>query len=284
MCSSIAARPAWARLWVERPITTSGPRMRRAYHGGRSPWPRCSTSAPAASARSARSFTATGAPCLRAAAFSSASAPSSALAASGPNFCSPGDPLSRSWMMSTPPASAASANLARSPFSRRASVHRYNRAEARRSRGGSGRFGWEGCTPSTVAALPWVCEHEEEPMPTLAVVGGGAIGLAAAWRAAEAGWSVTLFDPAPASGASWVAGGMLAPLSEGWPGEDAVLEFGAAALAHWPAFAARLEAATGTDVYVAEQTLTVALDAADAADLRTIADWVGGHGHDLRIL
>ncbi|MBF6437444.1 glycine oxidase ThiO [Nocardia cyriacigeorgica] len=121
-------------------------------------------------------------------------------------------------------------------------------------------------------------------MPTLAVVGGGAIGLAAAWRAGEAGWTVTLFDPAVASGASWVAGGMLAPLSEGWPGEDAVLAFGAAALAHWPAFAARLEATTGTDVYVAEQTLTVALDAADAADLHTIADWVGGHGHDLRIL
>ncbi|NEW37221.1 FAD-dependent oxidoreductase, partial [Nocardia cyriacigeorgica] len=94
-------------------------------------------------------------------------------------------------------------------------------------------------------------------------------GLAAAWRAAEAGWTVTLFDPSVGSGASWVAGGMLAPLSEGWPGEDAVLAFGAAALAHWSEFAARLRAATGVDVYVAEQTLTVALDAADAADLRT---------------
>ncbi|NUP29417.1 MAG: FAD-dependent oxidoreductase, partial [Nocardia sp.] len=58
---------------------------------------------------------------------------------------------------------------------------------------------------------------------TLAVVGGGVIGLAVAWRAAEAGWTVTLFDPAVGTGASWVAGGMLAPLSEGWPGEDEVL-------------------------------------------------------------
>ncbi|ONM49520.1 glycine oxidase ThiO [Nocardia donostiensis] len=121
-------------------------------------------------------------------------------------------------------------------------------------------------------------------MRTLAVVGGGAIGLAVAWRAAESGWRVTLFDPAPGSGASWVAGGMLAPLSEGWPGEDAVLEFGAAALACWPEFAARLRAATGTGVFVADQTLTVALDAADVADLRTVADWVGGHGHDMRLL
>ena len=79
-------------------------------------------------------------------------------------------------------------------------------------------------------------------MRSLGVVGAGVVGSAIAWRAAESGWSVTLFDPEPGRGASWVAGGMLAPLSEGWPGEDAVLEFGAAALARWPDFAARLRA------------------------------------------
>ncbi|WP_194832158.1 glycine oxidase ThiO [Nocardia sp. XZ_19_369] len=121
-------------------------------------------------------------------------------------------------------------------------------------------------------------------MRTLAVVGGGVIGLGVAWRAAEAGWSVTLFDPAVGSGASWVAGGMLAPLSEGWPGEDRVLEFGAASLARWPEFAARVEGATGVAVLVADATLTVALDAADAADLRTVAEWVGGRGHELQVL
>lgn len=121
-------------------------------------------------------------------------------------------------------------------------------------------------------------------MRTLAVVGGGAIGFAVAWRAAEAGWQVTLFDAAAGSGASRVAGGMLAPLSEGWPGEDGVLDFGAASLARWPDFAARLQAATGVEVVVADQTLTVALDAADAADLRTVADWVGERGHELRLL
>ena len=41
--------------------------------------------------------------------------------------------VSRSWMMSTPPASAASANSARSPRSRRASVHRYSLAPASRT-------------------------------------------------------------------------------------------------------------------------------------------------------
>ncbi|MGW5386142.1 glycine oxidase ThiO [Nocardia sp. NPDC003963] len=119
---------------------------------------------------------------------------------------------------------------------------------------------------------------------TLAIVGGGVVGLAVAWRAAEAGWTVTLFDPAVGTGASWVAGGMLAPLSEGWPGEDEVLEFGAAALAAWPGFAARLAAVTGVDVFVATETLTVAQDAADAADLRTVAEWVGARGHELRVL
>ncbi|MFF0544703.1 glycine oxidase ThiO [Nocardia thailandica] len=128
---------------------------------------------------------------------------------------------------------------------------------------------------------------------TLAVVGGGAVGLAVAWQAAEAGWTVTLYDPAGdgvADGspgtraASWVAGGMLAPLSEGWPGEEKVLAFGAAALGHWRRFGARLAEVTGESPYVAAETLTVALDAADAADLRTVADWIAGHGHDLRLL
>jgi glycine oxidase len=130
-----------------------------------------------------------------------------------------------------------------------------------------------------------------EGMRTLAVVGGGVIGSAVAWRAAESGWDVTLFDPAPGSGASWVAGGMLAPLSEAWPGEREALEFGAASLDRWPGFGARIEAATGNSVFVAEETLTVALDAADAADLRTIADFVAETGpqepgarHPLRLL
>lgn len=122
---------------------------------------------------------------------------------------------------------------------------------------------------------------------TLAVVGGGVIGLSIAWRAAESGRQVTLFDPAPASGASWVAGGMLAPLSEGWPGETDVLEIGAASLARWPEFAARLAAASGSrgaDVFSATGSLTVALDAADAQDLRTVAEWVGAQGYELELL
>ncbi|MCX5041951.1 glycine oxidase ThiO [Aldersonia sp. NBC_00410] len=121
-------------------------------------------------------------------------------------------------------------------------------------------------------------------MRSLGIVGGGVVGLAIAWRAAEAGWSVTVFDPDPGRGASWVAGGMLAPLSEGWPGEEQALEFGAASLARWPDFAERLETVTDTSVFAADGVLTVALDTADAADLRTIAEWVSRQGFELWLL
>ncbi|MEE2031004.1 glycine oxidase ThiO [Rhodococcus chondri] len=121
-------------------------------------------------------------------------------------------------------------------------------------------------------------------MATVSVVGGGVIGLSVAWRAACAGWTVTVHDPAPGSGASWVAGGMLAPLSEGWPGEDRVLDLGAASLQRWPDFGARLQRTVDTELFTSGPSLTVALDTADAADLRTIADWVSGHGHEMRIL
>ena len=68
---------------------------------------------------------------------------------------------------------------------------------------------------------------------SLTVIGAGVIGLSSAWRAAAAGLRVTVLDPAPASGASWVAGGMLAPHSEGWPGEERLLKLGLASLAMW---------------------------------------------------
>ncbi|WP_241387629.1 glycine oxidase ThiO [Rhodococcus sp. CH91] len=120
-------------------------------------------------------------------------------------------------------------------------------------------------------------------MTTVAVVGGGVIGLSIAWRAARAGHVVTVHDPDPGTGASWVAGGMLAPLSEGWPGEDHVLSMGAASLDRWPDFASMLRAETGAEVFTAEASLTVALDAADAADLRTVAEWVQAQGYEMRL-
>lgn len=115
----------------------------------------------------------------------------------------------------------------------------------------------------------------------IVVIGGGVIGLSTALRLGQDGHRVVVHDPALGRGASWVAGGMLAPLSEGWPGEHELLHLGAASLARWPEFARRLP---GPSVFSSTGSVTVALDSADAADLRTIAEWVAEQGHELEIL
>ena len=73
-----------------------------------------------------------------------------------------------------------------------------------------------------------------EPGSRVAVVGGSVIGLACAWRAARAGFDVRVLDPRGDAedprAAAWVAGGMLAPFSEAWPGEDDVFALSVASL------------------------------------------------------
>ncbi|MGI5126200.1 glycine oxidase ThiO [Pseudonocardia sp. CA-107938] len=107
----------------------------------------------------------------------------------------------------------------------------------------------------------------------LIVVGAGVIGLTCAWRAASAGHDVVVLDPAPGSGASWVAGGMLAPVTEAWPGEETLLELGLAAVAAWPAFAEELGAAAGRPAGLrTEGTVVVATGSGDRAELDGLAD------------
>ncbi|MEJ7798311.1 MAG: glycine oxidase ThiO [Solirubrobacteraceae bacterium] len=82
----------------------------------------------------------------------------------------------------------------------------------------------------------------------VAVIGGGVIGLTVAWRAAQRGHSVRLFERGElGGGASRVAAGMLAPVTEADPGELALLELGLRSARMWPAFAAELAAASGSD-------------------------------------
>ncbi|OBK22595.1 glycine oxidase ThiO [Mycobacterium asiaticum] len=111
---------------------------------------------------------------------------------------------------------------------------------------------------------------------SVAVIGGGVIGLSVARRAAQAGLSVTLHR-SDERGASWVAGGMLAPHSEGWPGEERLLRIGLESLRLWRegGFLDGL----GQQVVTARESLVVAVDRADAADLRTVADWLSEQGH-----
>ena len=113
------------------------------------------------------------------------------------------------------------------------------------------------------------------PRGSLAVVGGGVIGLSVARRAALEGWSVRVHrsdDP----GASWVAGGMLAPHSEGWPGEERLLRLGRPTRALWHgSFLDGLP----NDVITARESLVVAVDRADVTDLKTVGEWLAAQGH-----
>jgi glycine oxidase len=106
------------------------------------------------------------------------------------------------------------------------------------------------------------------------VVGGGAIGLSCAWRAARRGARVVLLDRAsPPAGATRVAAGMLAPVGELAFGEPELLEISLAAAAAYPGFVAELEAATGLSTgYTSHGALHIALDRDEAAELRRVHD------------
>ena len=101
--------------------------------------------------------------------------------------------------------------------------------------------------------------------PDAAVIGGGVIGLSVAWAAARRGLSVAVYERgAFGEGASRVAAGMLAPVSEADAGEPALLRAGIASLERWPAFADALGLG---DAYRACGTLVVARDADEAEAL-----------------
>ena len=108
-------------------------------------------------------------------------------------------------------------------------------------------------------------------MADVTVVGGGLIGLAGAWRLAQRGASVVVCDPAPLSGASYAAAGMLAPVTEVHYGEELLLALNLASAARYPGFVAELEDAAGQTVgHRTEGTLAVAFDAGDRAVLEEL--------------
>ena len=124
----------------------------------------------------------------------------------------------------------------------------------------------------------------------VAVVGGGVIGLAVAWRLARAGASVTLFERDRAgAGTSRVAAGMLAPITEAGhgTGEEAMVRFAKASLALYPSFVAELEHDADLPVTLDTRgTLLAALDRDDREALQRVfehrrasglsVDWISG--------
>jgi glycine oxidase len=106
------------------------------------------------------------------------------------------------------------------------------------------------------------------------VVGGGVIGLACAWRAAQRGAEVVVVDRGkPPAGATRVAAGMLAPVGELTFGEPELLELTLAAAELYPGFVAELESASGVSTgYERRGALHIALDRDEAAELRRVHD------------
>jgi glycine oxidase len=113
------------------------------------------------------------------------------------------------------------------------------------------------------------------------VVGGGVIGLSIAWRAAAAGLDVRVVDPEHGRGASWVAAGMLAPVTEVHFGEEAMLALNLASAEAWPAFADELAEASHLDPgHRRCGTLAVARDTDDLAALEHLRQYQEGLGLD----
>jgi glycine oxidase len=119
--------------------------------------------------------------------------------------------------------------------------------------------------------------------PETIVIGAGVIGLSLAWRLAQAGCRVRVYDRGEAGhGASWAAAGMLAATVETEPGEEKLLSLTLASQRLWPDFAREIEAASGIEIgYRTEGTLVVALNRDDAETLRHSYEFQKGLGLDL---
>lgn len=105
--------------------------------------------------------------------------------------------------------------------------------------------------------------------PAIAVAGGGVIGLSIAWRLAQLGWEVTVYEKsALASESSWAGAGMLAPGGEiERPSELATLAIESRAL--YGNFVSELESASGLTVDYQEcGGLDVAYTDAEWSDLK----------------
>lgn len=95
--------------------------------------------------------------------------------------------------------------------------------------------------------------------PRTAIIGAGVNGLAIAWRLAQAGCEVDVYDRGVAGGgATWSSAGMLAASAEAEPGEERLVALARETQAMWPGFAEELRAAAGMDPGYRETGLIVA--------------------------
>lgn len=111
------------------------------------------------------------------------------------------------------------------------------------------------------------------------VLGAGIVGLACADELVARGHDVAVVDPAPGSGASAVAAGMLSPGGEAWHGEPDVHRLGVASARLWPSYAERLGVALHD-----RGTLLVGHDAGDRQQVERQAEVLAALGRDVSLV
>lgn len=112
----------------------------------------------------------------------------------------------------------------------------------------------------------------------IVVIGAGIIGLATAAELVARGHEVVAIDPAPASGASHAAAGMLAAGAEAAWGQERLLPLMRTAADAYPAFVSGLAGGAAAVGYRATGTLAVGVDAADRETLSALAGLPRPHG------
>ncbi len=96
------------------------------------------------------------------------------------------------------------------------------------------------------------------------VVGGGIIGLLSAYRLAQAGFSVDLFDPQLAKGATYAAAGMLAPGGEITSGEQSQYLVQLKSTPSWELLSREIEELCNEKIHIHKVgTLLVGWDSSD---------------------
>jgi len=99
---------------------------------------------------------------------------------------------------------------------------------------------------------------------SVAVVGGGVVGLTTAWRLASMGYAVSVFDPSAGRGASFAAAGMLAPGAEMVSGEEGNFQLQRDSAARWKAISRDLVTRGGRNITVHDVgSLLVGWEASD---------------------
>ena len=114
----------------------------------------------------------------------------------------------------------------------------------------------------------------------VAVVGGGVIGASIAFELRRRGLDVLLYERERlGAGATWAAGGMLAPVSEADLQDEAQIALGLDSLARYPQFVSSVESVGGGSCGLrTEGTLWVGLDRDDVLELERMGSILEGKG------